>query len=432
MQKNRGINIIIEKIPKLIGIVKAPPSKSYTQRAIMIGSINGISKIVNPLYSKDTLATINAWRQLGAIIKKVSNYLQIKGFHGLPHPRSHFINVGESGTLLRFILPIIALAKGNFKVQGEGTLLGRSNRTIVEALKSWNLDISGTGREHKLPIMLKGKQEIKGGKTYVSGRESSQTVSSLLIVAPFAKDDTTIIVKDKLVSRPYVDVTIDVLRQAGIKVKEEDYKKFYVRCGQKFKLQRKFVIHGDYSSAAFLIAAGCLLPSDITITDLIDDKQGDRKIINILNNMGARIRPIRNSVRIKGPFELKGRDIDCSDTPDLVPILAVIGCFAKGKTRIYNIAHLAHKESNRITTPAGELMKLGADISTTRDSIIVKQSCLKPGHISSCNDHRVAMALVIAGLRIGDVRIRGIECISKSYPKFLRDIRSLGAKFKII
>ena len=169
----RGVSIISEKTPKLAGVVKAPPSKSYTHRAIMVGGVNGGCKIINPLYSNDTLATINVWRELGAVIKKNSNYLQIKGVYGLPHPLTHSINVGESGTLLRFILPIIALANGKFRVGGEKTLLGRSNRTIVEALKSWNVEISGVGGEHKLPIRLKGKGEIAGGKIYVSGGKGS-------------------------------------------------------------------------------------------------------------------------------------------------------------------------------------------------------------------------------------------------------------------
>jgi len=432
MGKNKATNIIVEKTPKLAGTVKAPPSKSYTHRAIMVGSVNGICRIINPLYSNDTLATINTWRKLGAVIKKGRQSLRIKGRNGLPCPKSACINVGEAGTLLRFILPIVALVKGKIKITGEGTLLDRSNKTIIDALRSWDIDISGTGKNHKLPIRLKGNGEIRGGKTRVSGKDTSQTISSLLIVAPFAKDDTIIVVKDKLVSRPYVDVTIDILRRAGIRVKNKNYKRFYVKRGQQFRSQKKFIIHGDYSSAAFLIAAASLLPSNVIITDLVNDKQGDKKIISILNKMGAKIKRIKNTLKIKGPFELKGINIDCSDMPDLVPILAVIGCFAKGKTKLYNIAHLAHKESNRITAPAGELMKLGANVATTKNSIIVRQSYLKPGHVSSCDDHRIAMALVVAGLRIGDVRIRGVECILKSYPNFLRDIKSLKAKIKTI
>lgn len=431
-RRNKCVNIIVGKTPALTGVIKAPPSKSYTHRAVMIGGINGGCEIANPLFSNDTLATVDAWRQLGSAIKKEPHRLKIKGFYGLPHPTGHVINVGESGTLLRFILPIIALAKGSFVIRGKGTLLGRSNRTIVEALRSWNINISGIDKEDKLPIRLKSNGIIKGGVTYVSGRESSQTVSSLLIVSPFAENDTVIVVKDKLVSKPYVDVTIDLLRRAGIKVRNDGYKKFYVHRGQKFKPPRKFIVHGDYSSAAFLIAAACLLPSDVVIADLVNDKQGDKKIVSILNKMGAKIERVKNTLRIKGPFELRGMSIDCGDIPDLVPILAVVGCFAKGKTKLRNIAHLAHKESDRITAPAGELMKLGADVSTTKNSIIVKQSCLKPGRVSSCDDHRIAMALVVAGLRTGDVRIRGVECISKSYPDFLRDIRSLKAKIRIL
>jgi len=432
MGKNKITNIVVEKTPKLSGTVKAPPSKSYTHRAIMVGSINGICRIINPLYSNDTLATINAWRKLGAVIQKRPRTLRIKGCNGLPRPKGNSLNVGEAGTLLRFILPIVALAKGRIKINGEGTLLDRSNKTIIDALRSWNINISGIGKDHKLPIRLNGKGEIKGGKTRVSGKDTSQTISSLLIVAPFAKNDTTIIVKDKLVSKPYVDVTVDVLQKAGIRVKNKHYKRFYVKCSQQFKSQKKLIIHGDYSSAAFLLAVASLLSSNVVVTDLANDKQGDRKFISILVKMGAKIKRVKNTLKIKGPFELKGINIDCSDIPDLVPILAVLGCFAKGKTKLYNIAHLAHKESNRITAPAGELMKLGADISTTKNSIIVRQSCLKPGHVSSCDDHRIAMALIVAGLKIGDVRIRGVECISKSYPNFIRDIKSLKGKIKIL
>lgn len=424
--------IVIKKSSKLIGDIKAPPSKSYTIRTVMIGSMNGKVKITNPLYSDDALATIDACRELGAIIKKKNNYLKIKGVYGIPCPKGGRINVGESGTLLRFILPILTLAKGTFRVCGQGTLLGRSNKTIVDVLRSWGIDIIGEGKEHKLPIRIKGKGGIEGGKTYVSGQSGSQTISSLLIVAPFAKKDTTIIIKDKLVSRPYVDITIDVLKQTGIKVEREGYKKFYVKCGQKFKTQKEYKVHGDYSSSANLLAMACLLPSDIMVTDLTDDKQGDKKMIDILRKMGARIKRLKNALRVKGPFELKGIDIDCGDTPDLVPILTVLGCFAKGEMRIRNISHLAHKETNRVTAPAGELMKLGANISTTRNGLTIKHSCLKSGHVSSCNDHRIAMALTVAGLKIGDVRIAGVDSISKSYPNFLRDIKSIGAKFKIV
>ncbi len=430
MAKKR--NLLVNKTSNLQGVISAPPSKSYTQRAIMIGGINGNNVMIeNPLNAKDTQATIKAWASLGASITKSPRGLKIKGFRGTPSPRRNIINVGESGTLLRFILPMLALAKGTFTVKGKETLLPRSNKTIVEALKSWGIKIRGKGKDHKLPITIEGQGIIKGGRTEVDGKEGSQVVSSLLIAAPFAKEDTTIVLKTELVSRPYVDITIDVLKDAGINVERKGYKEFRVKCNQTFKPREKFVVHGDYSSAAFLMAAACLVPSDVVITDLANDKQGDRKIITILNKMGARIKKTGNTIKIKGPFELKGIKIDGKDIPDLVPILAVIACFARGRTKISNISHLAHKESNRITSPAGELMKLGADISTTKNSLTIKQSSLKSETVSACKDHRLAMSFAVAGLMIGDLRISGFDCISKSFPSFLRDMKALGAKFKL-
>ncbi len=207
---------------------------------------------------------------------------------------------------------------------------------------------------------------------------------------------------------------------------------FYVQGNQKFRPKKKFIVHGDYSSAAFLMAAACLVKSNVTIKDLVEDKQGDRRIIDILNKMGARINRVKDSIKIKGPFELKGMDIDCCDTPDLVPILAVIGCFAKGKTRIYNISHLMYKESDRINAPARELAKLGANIHISNNELIVHHSTLKRADVSSCRDHRIAMALAVAGLRIGNLEIEGSECIAKSYPDFISDMRSIGARFKVI
>lgn len=441
----------VEKAPYLRGALEAPASKSYTIRAILAASLNGKIRIVNPLFSQDTQAAIKALEALGAWIRKKEGSLQIRGFQGRPSLRVQSVNVGESGTLLRLILPIIALGKGEFKINGRGTLLKRPNKPIVEALLSLGVDIKGRGRDCRLPITIQGKGAIPGGKIFVSANMSSQTISSLLMVSAFALRDTTIIIKDKVVSRPYIDITLDVLRRAGVKVQRQGHSRFFIKSGQGFKLKKDFIIHGDYSSAAFLIAASCLIKSDVVITDMVKDKQGDRKIVDILNKMGARIKHSGDRIEIRGPFELKGIDIDCSDTPDLVPILLTVSCFAKGRTRIYNIGHLAYKESNRITAPAGELRKLGARIKIGRDTIIVQESslrseaawaigsptlpcrqagtALRPAVVSSCNDHRIAMALAVLGLRTGGLIIKNSECINKSYPNFIRDLKALGAKF---
>lgn len=420
----------VKKTLSLKGKVKASPSKSYTIRAIVCAALSGRVKIINPLISEDTQAAIGAFRKLGALIEKSGNALKVKGFGARPSLADR-VNVGESGTLLRLILPIIALGKGRFLVQGEGTLLKRPHKAIAEALLSLGARIRGKDSEFRLPLRVYGSGALTGGKVRVSGQMSSQSISSLLAVAPLAGQDVEAIVKDRVVSAPYIDITLDVLKRFGIKVKRQGYKRFFISAPQSYGPKGDFLIHGDYSSAAFLITAGCLVESDITITDLVSDSQGDRKIIQILNSMGAKIIHTNGCVRIRGPFNLKGRDIDCSDTPDLVPILAVAGCFAKGKTRIRNIRHLAYKESNRIQAPARELKKLGANIRAGADSLTIEESALKPAVVSGCNDHRIAMALAVCGLRIGGITIKGVDCINKSYPRFIQDMKSLGARFVI-
>ena len=426
---SRGYSLKVEKTSYLSGVIKAPSSKSYTIRAVILAGLDGRLKVFNHLYSDDTLAAIKALEALGASIKKGNGFLDIRGFRGRPSLKKASINVGESGTLLRLVLPIAVLGKGRFLIRGEGTLLNRPNKAIAQALMSSGSEIKGRDREFRLPLEIEGKGKFQGGVIEVSARMSSQTVSSLLNIAIFARQDTTIIVKDEAVSKPYIDITMDMLRQAGINIEQKGYRKFFVSAGQHFKPKKDFVIHGDYSSAAFLIAAGCLLGSDIVITDLVRDAQGDRRIISILNSMGARIRRQGDKVIIKGPFTLKGRDIDCCDTPDLVPVLSAVACFARGKTRLLNIGHLAYKESNRISAVANELRKLNAKISAGFDSLLIKQSILKPAAVSSCNDHRIAMALAVAGLAVGGVTVTGAECVNKSYPHFIADMQSLGAKF---
>jgi 3-phosphoshikimate 1-carboxyvinyltransferase len=340
------------------------------------------------------------------------------------------VNAGESGTLLRFILSVLSLVDGPVTVNGKGTLLDRPNKQIVDVLKAWGVDIEGRGKEHALPIQLEADGHLSGGTARVAGGVTSQVISSLLIAASFADQDITLRLSEKLVSRPYVDITMDVLKWSGIEVERRGYSVFKVKCGQPFRPKGDYVVHGDYSSAAFPLAAAALLESDVTVGDLVKDCQGDSRIVQILKRMGAKVVRDTHLVRVKGSAELKGIDIDGRDIPDLVPIVATLGCFAKGKTRIRNIAHLAHKESNRLEKPAGELRKLGARISIGRDQLVIRKSELKGTRVSSCNDHRIAMSLAVAGLKVGGVSIAGSACIAKSYPRFVSDMRRLGASLK--
>ncbi len=422
----------VKKTSLLKGVLKAPPSKSYTHRAIVIAALDNNTRVINPLFCEDTVATVELMKKLGAGISrgKYKNIpcLKVKGFNGSPSLKGKEFNAGESGTLLRIVLPLIALLKGRHTVNGKGSLRERPNAPIIQALQGWGIDIRGRGKDHKLPIVIDSDGCIRGGRLAVSGRISSQTISSLLIAASLAQAETNVIIKDRLVSRPYVDITIDALRWAGIRVENRGYRSFKIEPKAHLEPKGDFIVHGDYSSAAFLLAAACLVPSDITLTDLVEDKQGDRAIIAILQKMGAVIKRKGSELNVKGPFDLKGADIDCSDTPDLVPILAVLGCFAKGKTRLRNIEHLIYKESNRIAMPALELSKLGAHIDFTRKELLIRRSELQGGTVCPHNDHRLAMALTVAGLKAGGVTIQQPGCVAKSYPAFFSDMTKLGAK----
>ncbi len=424
----KPFDLVVKPGIGLSGTVCAPPSKSYTQRAVIIGSMDGRCRIYNPLRSDDTMNAVAVSRALGAEIKDGGSFLDVRGYNGKPRPSGGPVNVGENGTLLRFSLAVLSLSEGEVTVEGEKSLRKRPNTSIVQALQSLGVRIEGEGPSHTVPVRIHGKGGFKGGEVLIDGRTTSQAVSALLAIAPFAEDDVVVNITGGLVSKPYVDITLDVLGWAGIKVENDSYRRFTVKSGQEFRMKPEVAVHGDYSSAAFLMAAAVLTSSDVVIEDLVPDSQGDMKIIDMLEAMGARIERGESSLRIRGPFELHGRDFDLSGTPDLAPVLTVLGCFASGRTRIHNASHLLYKESNRLAQPAGELRKLGAGITETADGLVIENSSLSSGEVFSWGDHRVAMALAVAGLRIkGGLKVKNAECISKSYPGFIKDMRRLKA-----
>lgn len=425
----------VRRVDALRGEIKASPSKSYTHRAVVVGSMNGATKIRNALLCHDTEQTIAMWRLLGAKISATNKQrstcdLEVHGFSGSPSIDQHAeFDVRESGTLLRFLLPILSLCEGRIRVVGQSTITDRPNREIVEVLQAWGLDIRGRDAEHRVPIELNATGRLSGGEASLNGSRSSQVVSSLLIAAPFARQNTTLRIDSELVSRPYIEITKDVLKWAGIHIEHVSDKEFHVEAGQTPNCKDAFVVHGDYSSSAFIMAAAALVPSDVVITDLVKDAQGDREIVSILSSMGVDIAHDTDAgiVRVCGAARLEPIEINGRDIPDLIPIVTTLACFAKGTTRISNVAHLKGKESDRIKSPASELIKLGATIETTSDSITIHGGCpLRSGLVSSCRDHRVAMSMAVAGLAIdGGVRIEGSDCIAKSYPRFEQDMNIL-------
>jgi 3-phosphoshikimate 1-carboxyvinyltransferase len=414
--------------------------------------------VENLLVSEDIIATAHALISLGADIRydKETRSLRVRGFsrpfeNMVPGSSTPPIFVNQSGTTLRFLLPGLSFARGTVRVKGKLSLKQRPNAMIVEPLRQLGVDTRGKAPAYTVPLEVKGEGFLPAGDVLIRGSQSSQVVSAFLLWLPLASSPRTlrnainrfiapkrlvnshIRVEGSLVSKPYVDITIDALRRwGGIVINEVEPGRHYsVPSGQQFRaMSDTFRVGGDYSSAAFILAAATLCNANVLVKGLQRDEQGDRQIVPILVQMGANITETDEGIRVKGPASLTGIELDCASIPDLVPILSVLGTFARGRTVLRNISHLKHKESDRLVAPTEELRKLGANISCTEDSITIEQSELSSAKVSARHDHRLAMSLIVAGLASRGVEVDGAGCIVKSYPTFLIDMLHLGADIK--
>ncbi len=410
------------------GSVEAPPSKSYTHRAIVIGSLGRHSKIEGPLLSADTLATVGACRAMGAEIEVKDDHIEVAGVLGKPKVPDDVVNAANSGTTLRLCMSMAALADGATVFTGDESLRKRPNAPLIKALNDLGAICYSTRFNGLAPIVVNGP--MKGGEVEIDGGVSSQFISSLLISCPFARRDTTIKIKGELKSKPYVEVTLEMLEKAGGKV-ATDFKEFHVPCDQEYDL-KTYRIPGDFSSASYALAAGALA-GKVTVNNLFESKQGDAAILEHLLDMGANVYwDAKNGSVTVEKAELKGIDVDVGSTPDLVPTLAVLGACASGTTRITNAAHVRYKETDRLHAMTAELKKMGADIIEEPDGLVINGGKLKGAKVDGYDDHRIVMALAVAGLvATGTTMISTAESVDISYPGFFSDMKRLGAKVEL-
>jgi 3-phosphoshikimate 1-carboxyvinyltransferase len=408
------MKLVVEKTPRLEGTVTAPPSKSHTHRAIIIASLaDGRTTIRNPLMCDDTAATIEACGRFGAKLV-VAEGLQITGVNGKPKRSDLEVHVRNSGTTMRFMAAVFALCEGATTLTGDESL---RTRPIAPLLKS--LADLGAKRAKSLnndgnpPICVAGK--MKGGRTTMDGH-SSQFVSALLLACPLAKFDSDVTVQ-AMNSRPYVSMTLEHMGRCGVRVINRNLEKFFIPAGQSYRAG-DYTVPGDYSSAAFLRAAAVMTDSDIEIRGLdLEDVQSDRAFSGMIAQMMS-------------PGET---NVDLRDNPDLLPILAVAACSAEGITVLRNAPHARKKESDRISAICSELRKMGADIEEFADGMKVQNSKLKGAEVNGHGDHRIVMALAVAGLAAeGRTIINGADVISKSYPGFVKDLKQLGANIRAV
>ena len=408
------------------GEVAVPPSKSYTHRAITISALGPGGSVKRPLLSADTRATIAAAEALGARIEG-EEQLMVAGVSGEPSTPDDVIGVDNSGTTLRIISAVAALTDGAV-LTGDASIRRRPNGPLLKSLNDLGAEAFSIKKNDCAPLVVRGR--IRGGRTVLDGRVSSQFLSALLISCPLAEDDAEIVIDGELKSRPYAEITLEMLEEAGAEV-ETDFERFFIPGGQRYRLE-DYTVPGDFSSASYLLAAAAVTGSRLAVRGLRPSRQGDSAIVSILRDMGAKISwdQEKGDLVIDGG-DLEGVEVDASLTPDLVPTIAVLGSLARGKTVVKNAEHVRHKETDRLSAMAMELSKMGADIEERPDGLVIEGGRLEGARVSGHHDHRIVMALTVAGLAAGDTRIDTAESVSVSYPSFFEDMARIGCLIEV-
>jgi len=415
----------LEIYPSFIsGKIQVPPSKSYMQRALVAALLTeGYTKISNPGHSNDDKNVLHSIENLGAEISYSGNNLLIRG--GL-HLKQNNIHAGESGLGIRLLAPVAGLFNSNISITGEGSLLKRPMHVMEKSLN--NLGASCSTNNNYLPVIVKGP--IKGGEIELDGSLSSQFISGLLFTLPMVKNNSILNVK-KLKSKPYIDLTLDILKSHGIKIKNNNYKTFYIKGNQQYKPAEHFM-EGDWSNGAFLLVAGAI-NGQIEVNGLNPDSlQGDKRILEALKKAGAKVIMQNSSYKAEKTTYLKAFEFDANETPDLFPPLACLAANCYGISSIKGVKRLIHKESNRATSLINELSNMGIDIrKINEDTLQIKGSTIKGGLFDSHNDHRIAMAGAVLALNsTNPIKITNHKAVNKSYPNFFEDMRKLNITLK--
>lgn len=401
------------------GTLKAPASKSMTQRAIAAALLaDGQSIIHNPSYCDDSLAAMSIAVGLGARVEPQVNELKINGSAVLKEPK---LNCGESGLAIRMFSPIAALYPAEIKMVGANSLKKRPMFMIEEALNQLGVKCTSSGGF--LPLTIEGP--IVGGHCEIDGSVSSQLLTGLLMALPLAAGNSEIRVNN-LKSKPYIDMTIQILKSFGISVENRDYSLFRIQGNQKY-IPQSYTVEGDWSGGAFLLVAGAI-NGQLCVRGLRSDSmQSDKLIVNALENAGAHIISGENQIEITRS-ELKAFEFDATESPDLFPPLVALASYCEGISTIKGVSRLIYKESDRAKALQEEFSKMGIKIEINDDLMFVIGGKPQGARVESHDDHRIAMAIAVASLgATAKVSIRDSQCVAKSYPGFFDDLRRVGA-----
>jgi len=418
------MNCRVEK-SEISGNIVCPSNKSYTHRAIFLASLaDGKSIIKNILRSGDTNATINACKNFGVEIKDVGDDITVTSASVLKL-HSNTIDAANSGTTIRIATAISALANDKIVLTGDSSLKKRPMQPLLDALESLGAKCSSSNGNP--PISVSG--EIKGGEVKIPGNISSQFISALMITAPKLENGLILNIQGKLVSKPYIDATITMMKKFGVEVETKTPYKKYIIPEQNYKATT-LTIPSDFSSLALLLSASVLLGENLTIKVSTGSMpQADEAIIDILEIMGVVITLDKNVIKIKSPEKLDGGKFDLSNYPDLIPAIAILALKTSKPIKIFNVEHARYKETDRITIIARELTKLGIKVVEKKDGLVLNNSDnLTGADLNSENDHRLFMAFCIAGMYVGNCTISDPESVKISYPNFISEMKRIGCK----
>ncbi len=426
------------------GSARAPPSKSYTHRAILAAGYSDGATVYDPLESADPQATQRAVSGFGgAVAQSEGNALDITGFGGIPDVPDDVIDCANSGTTMRLVTATAALADGITVLTGDDSLRSRPQGPLLEALTALGVRAESSRRNGQAPLVIEGP--LTGGTVEIPGDVSSQYISALLMAGAVTEDGIELDLTTELKSAPYVDITLEVLEAFGVTakpvgatgadgVRSAGADGFVVEGGQQYAPENgEYHVPGDFSSMSYLLAAGAIAAAEgnVVVEGAYPSAQGDSAIVNILDAMGADIQWDTDAGEITVRHsELTGTTVDVGDTPDLLPTIATLGAVAEGDTVIENCEHVRYKETDRVSAMATELAKLGVSVTEEHDVLTIhgSESALSGATVDGYHDHRIIMSLAVAGLVAdGTTTITGAEHVDVSFPHFFELVAGLGA-----
>jgi 3-phosphoshikimate 1-carboxyvinyltransferase len=412
------------------GRAKAPPSKSYTHRAILAAGYADGAVVRDPLDSADTRATIRAVELYGGEVTDQDGDFHVTGFAGRPEVPEDVLDCANSGTTMRLTTATAALADGLTVLTGDSSLRSRPHGPLLDAIEQLGGRAESTRGNGQAPLVVGGP--IEGGRASIPGDVSSQFVTALLMAGAVTGDGISVDLETELKSAPYVDVTVEVLDAFGVDARETDGG-YRVEGGQSYEpSDGEYRVPGDFSSMSYLLAAGALAAEDdLVVEGAVPSAQGDSAIVDVVDRMGAEVDWDRDGGTITvGRGDLSGVEVGVADTPDLLPTIAALGAVAAGTTRITDCEHVRYKETDRVSAMADELGKMGAVVEESRDELVVRggETDLVGAEVDGRGDHRIVMALAVAGLVAeGTTTVEGAEHVDVSFPGFFDVLAGLGA-----